>query len=414
MQSPTNHQLELQTEPVNKRIQTFDILRGMALMGILIVHITSGMDWLFAIPEKRELMPFPEINNILGTVINFLFQNKSRTLFAFMFGVSFFLQFNSAKQKQKSFGKSFLWRMGILMIIGLLHAHLLFGADILRYYALGGLLLIFAHKWSDKALLINGFLLTAALPAIYSLILYLTSSNPLENIDLMQIHEGFMSTSYFDNFQTNHYSAVLRYDPFFLIYFAIPVTGIFLFGLWMARRNYIQEPYKHIKTIKRFCFWGLGLGFLMQLAPIFLSFDLEDFGTTTKIALLLFFNITTEVGVLLVSLGYVTGLTLLCLHKRIQKLLAFLAPAGRITLTNYVMQSVFVWVIFYGSGLGLYMKIGPAITIFIALTLGIFQLAASYYWLQYFKMGPLEWLWRYATSGKKPEFRMIKEPYTIN
>jgi uncharacterized protein len=78
------------------------------------------------------------------------------------------------------------------------------------------------------------------------------------------------------------------------------------------------------------------------------------------------------------------------------------------------MQSVFVWVIFYGSGLGLYMKIGPAITIFIALTLGIFQLAASYYWLQYFKMGPLEWLWRYATSGKKPEFRMIKEPYTIN
>lgn len=398
----------------NNRIQTFDILRGMALMGILVVHITFGMDWLFATPDQRELMPYPELNNTIGAVINFLFQNKSRTLFAFMFGVSFFLQFKSAKEKQKPFGKSFLWRMGILMIIGLLHAHLLFGADILRYYAMGGLLLIFVHKWSDKALLINGFLLTAAVPAIYSLIIYLTNSSPFENIDLMAIHEGLISTSYFDNFQTNHYLAVLRYEPFFLLNFAIPVTGIFLFGLWMARRNYIQDPNKHIKTIKRFCFWGLGLGFLIQLTPNFLSFDLEDFNTATKIVLTLFFSIALDVGVLLVSLGYVTGLTLLCLHPRIQKLLAFLAPAGRMTLTNYVMQSVFVWVIFYGSGLGMYMKIGPVITILIALALCMFQLAASYYWLQYFKMGPLEWLWRYATSGKKPEFRMIKEPYSIN
>ena len=413
MQTPTTNPSEVQTEPTSKRIQTFDILRGMALMGILVVHITSGMDWLFASPEQRQLMPFPELNNVIGSIIDFLFVSKSRTLFAFMFGVSFFLQFKSAKQKQKPFRVSFLWRLCILMIIGLLHAHLLFGADILRYYAAGGLLLIFAHKWSDKKLLLIGFFLTIAIPTIYSLIIYLYDINPFANVDLQGIHDGLMSASYFDNFQTNHYSAVIRYYPALLINFAITVTGIFLFGIWMARRNYIQQADKHTKTLKRFFFWGLGLGFLIQIGLQLVSFELENFNTATKIALIIFFNIITNSATLLVSLGYVSGLTLLCIQPRFQKLLAFLAPAGRMTLTNYVMQSVFVWVIFYGSGLGLYMKVGPAITILIALALCVFQLVASYYWLQYFKMGPLEWLWRYATSGKKPEFIVVKQQTLI-
>lgn len=407
MKLPSKNQSDSQIKPAPARIQTFDILRGMALMGILIVHITYGMDWLFATPDQRELMPFPQLNSTIGSVIDFLFVSKSRTLFAFMFGVSFFLQFKSAEHKQKPFHISFLWRLCILMVIGLLHAHLLFGADILRYYAMGGLLLIFVYKWSDKALLISGFLLTIGVPAIYSLILYLNNYNPFADIDLMSIHKGLMSTSYDDNFQTNHYLAGLRYNPFFLINFAITVTGIFFFGIWMARRNYIQQPYEHIKTIKRFFFWGLGLGFLIQLGLNFVSFKLEDFGTATQIALLLFFNSIENLGVLLVSLGYVSGLTLLCLHPHFRKLLSFLAPAGRMTLTNYMMQSVFVWVIFYGSGFGFYMKIGPSITLLIAIVLCAFQLAASYYWLHYFKMGPLEWLWRYATSGKKPEFFKI-------
>lgn len=408
MQLPSNNQSDSQIKPASARIQTFDILRGMALMGILIVHITCGMDWLFATPDQRELIPFAKLNNTIGSVIDFLFVSKSRTLFAFMFGVSFFLQFKSAEDKQKPFHISFLWRLCILMVIGLLHAHLLFGADILRYYAIGGLLLIFVYKWSDKALLISGFILTIGVPAIYSLILYLNNVDPFaEEIDLIDIHKGLMSTSFYDNFAMNNYLAGLRYNTFFLINFAITVTGIFFFGIWMARRNYIQQPNKHIKTIKRFFFWGLGIGFFIQIALNFASFELEDFGTAAQIALLLFSTIIENLGVLLVSLGYVSGLTLLCLYPHFRKFLAFLAPAGRMTLTNYIMQSVFVWVIFYGSGFGFYMKIGPSISLVIALVLCAFQLAFSYYWLHYFKMGPLEWLWRYATKGKKPEFFKI-------
>lgn len=411
MNLPSNNQSDRQIKTAPLRIQTFDILRGMALMSILIVHITHGMDWLFASPDQLELMPFPKLNSILGSVVDFLFVDKSRILFAFMFGVSFFLQFKSAERKQQPFHLTFLWRLCILMVIGLLHAHLLFGADILRYYALGGVLLLFVYKWSDKALLINGFFLTVGVPAIYSLILYLNNVDPFgEMIALIDSHKGFMSTSFWENFQMNHYEAGLRYNTFFIINYAITVTGIFFFGIWMARKNYIQQPDKHIKTIKRYFFWGLGFGFFIQMELNFVSYDLEDYGIATRIALTLFFSIVENLGILLVSLGYVAGLTLLVLYPRFQKLLSFLAPAGRMTLTNYIMQSVFVWVIFYGSGFGLYMKIGPAITIFIALTLCAFQLVSSYFWLQYFKMGPLEWLWRYTTTGKKPEFIKINTP----
>jgi uncharacterized protein len=113
-------------------------------------------------------------------------------------------------------------------------------------------------------------------------------------------------------------------------------------------------------------------------------------------------------AVLLIALGYVSALTLLSLRPGWNRFLSILAPAGRMTLTNYVMQSVLIWLIFYGSGLGLYMKIGPSISIFIALVLCTLQLACSWYWLQHYKMGPLEWVWRYANTGIRPEFRISK------
>ena len=94
-------------------------------------------------------MPFPEINAIVGPVIDFFFTDKSRTLFAFMFGISFFIQLKSAEYHKKPFKRAFFWRLTVLMIFGLLHGHLLFSADILRYYAAGGLLLLLVYKWFE-------------------------------------------------------------------------------------------------------------------------------------------------------------------------------------------------------------------------------------------------------------------------
>jgi uncharacterized protein len=118
-----------------------------------------------------------------------------------------------------------------------------------------------------------------------------------------------------------------------------------------------------------------------------------------------------SVAPLLVSLGYICGVALLCLNPAWARRLSVLAPAGRMTLTNYVMQSVLGWAVFYGSGLGLYLRVGPALSLLIALALCGFQVVYSTLWLRYFRMGPLEWTWRWAVQGKRPAFR--KEPIRV-
>lgn len=390
-----------------KRIQILDILRGMALMGILIVHFVTGMHWMFASPEQKALMPFPELNAVLGPVVDFFFTDKSRTLFAFMFGISFFIQLKSAEHHKKPFKKAFLWRLTILMVLGLLHAHLLFGGDILRYYAAGGLFLLLVYKWNSSALFITGLFLTIGVPVITTIVSTVFEINLFAGFpEMSTVHEAYMSPSFLDNLKINHESAMWRYNAFFLLFFAVPATGIFLFGIWMGRRNYLQHPEKHVKLLKRFIGWGLGLGFLVQAGNLLLNAGLEQGVIKGNPVLFLIKDLFSSIATLLVALGYVCLLSLLCLRPGWNRLLSFLAPAGRMTLTNYVMQSVLLWIIFYGSGFGLHLKIGPSITIFIALALCVLQLACSYYWLQYYKMGPLEWVWRYANTGKRPEFKI--------
>jgi uncharacterized protein len=292
------------------------------------------------------------------------------------------------------------------MVLGLLHGHLLYGGDILRYYAVGGLLLLLVYKWSTKALLIMGLFLNIVIPIIATIVSNEFEINLFPNFpDISNVHKDYMSTSFWDNFQINNLSAIWRYNPFFLLYFAVPATGIFLFGIWMGRRNYLQNPEKHTKVLKQFVLWGLSLGFLFQGGNLLMNSALENKWITGNLTLFIFKDFLVSIAVLLISLGYVSLLTLLCMRPGWNRLLSILAPAGRMTLTNYVMQSVLLWIIFNGSGFGLYLKIGPSITIFIAFALCGLQLICSYYWLNYFKMGPLEWVYRYANTGKKPGFK---------
>lgn len=390
-----------------ERIKILDILRGMALMGILIVHFVTGPHWMFADAGQRALMPFPGVNQVVSAVVDFLFTDKSRTLFAFMFGISFFIQLRTAEHHKKPFEKAFLWRLTILMILGLLHAHFLFGGDILRYYAAGGLLLLLMYKWSSGWLLIAGLFLTIGVPFVTSIVTMVHEINMFAGFPpLSTVHEGYISPSFWDNLKVNHDSAMWRYKPFFLLYFAVPATGIFLFGIWMGRRNYLQHPEKHRKLLKRFVGWGLGIGYLIQAGNVLINMGIENKVIQGNTAFFLGKDLLNSFATLLVALGYVSALSLLCLRPGWNRILGILAPAGRMTLTNYVMQSVVLWQFFNGSGLGFYLKIGPSITIFVALAFCCMQLAFSYYWLQFFKMGPLEWVWRFANQGKRPAFRI--------
>lgn len=390
----------------SERIQTLDILRGIALMGIFIVHCVSGFSgWMFASPEQQAAMPLASVNPLISDISNFFFTDKSRTLFALMFGVSFFLQLQSAERRNLPFQRQFLRRLAILMLFGLLHAHLLFGGDILRYYAVGGLVLLLVYRWPSMWLLTTGLVLSVGVPLATFVVFQVYGINPFAGFNPAVIHQGFMSELFMDNFWMNHFSAMIRYNYFFLLFFAVPVTGIFLFGVWMARCGYLQQPAEHRLSLRKFCTWGLAVGFMMQVANLAAPVLMAKYQLAPNLGLQLAMSFMALMAPLLIILGFVSGLALLCLLPNWQRRLSVFAPAGRMTLTNYVMQSALGWAIFYGSGLGLYLQIGPALLLPLSLGLCLFQLVYSAWWLRHFSMGPLEWVWRWAVQGSRPVLR---------
>jgi uncharacterized protein len=377
-------------------------------MGIFIVHCVTGFSgWMFASPEQQAALPFASINPVIGDIINFLMTDKSRTLFAFMFGVSFFLQLQSAEQRNQPFRWSFLRRLAVLMIFGLIHGHLLYGGDILRYYAAGGVLLLLAYRWPSKWLVITGLVLSVGVPFATDIVVQMNKINIFASFPPMPtIHEGYLSTSFLDNLWINHLSAVWRYHWFFLLYFAVPSTGIFLFGVWMARRRYLQQAQQHRQMLRVLCMWGLSIGFLLQSVNLILNNLLGQQVIVQTQAISLVQGLLSYMAPLLVALGYICGLTLLCLRAGWVQRLSVLAPAGRMTLTNYVVQSALGWIVFNGSGLGLYMRVGPALSLIIALVLCAVQVVYSAWWLRHFRMGPLEWALRWAVGGKRPAMQL--------
>jgi uncharacterized protein len=388
------------------RIETLDILRGVALMGIFIVHGTLIFGgWMMMSPEQRAALPFPHLDPIVVSVVTTVVSDKARTLFAFMFGVSFFLQLRSAEGQNKPFQLLFLRRLAVMLLFGLVHAHFLFGGDILRYYALGGLLLLFAHRWSSRRLLLTGALLTVLVPCAAAIALQALGGGSALMPDWQQVDAAYRSHSILDFFRIEHRMAMLRYHWIVLLMFAAPVAGTFLFGVWMARGQYLQEAEQHRARLKTWAGWGLALGLLGQALGVAMGMVKEPPTHPLMQALFLASLLVVYAGHQALTLCYVCVLTLLCLRPTWRRWLSVLVPAGRMTLTNYILQSILGAVVFYGFGLGVYAWAGPTLALPLILGLGALQILSSTWWLRRFRMGPLEWLWRWMIQGHRPEFR---------
>ncbi|WP_040400001.1 DUF418 domain-containing protein [Cecembia lonarensis] len=386
------------------RNQTIDILRGMALVLILIVHCSfdfTGWDW--TIPEEHvPELPMAALNPTVGGLVDFFLRDKARALFALMFGVSFALQLARSEQSGRSFERMFIKRMVLLAMIGLVHGHLIYYFEILRLYAMAGLLMLLLWRLPNKALLpLVGFLTVLAPIVGYGLLQALGLDFMAGRPPQSEIFVAFTSDSPREILSINHRLATSTYLPGFLIGFGMPILGNFLLGLWLARKGWLQDPMVHRKALKRLMVVGLVFGLLLQSS----SLIMPQLDPASPVWLFLLLGIAFLAAAPMLMLGYVGTITLLCTHPLWIRVLRWLAPAGRMTLTHYIMQSVFAWVIFYGVGLGLYGRIGPALAVPIGLLLATFQVLLSIWWLKRYRSGPLEWLWRWAIEGLRPQWR---------
>jgi uncharacterized protein len=182
----------------------------------------------------------------------------------------------------------------------------------------------------------------------------------------------------------------------------------FLFGLWVWRQGIVQDLEAHTPALRRVCGVALPLGLAVQLFAVVATMLSHGPGPGRPGLLLLARGVAMLYGPPLLALGYATGLALLFRREAWRRRLAPAAAVGRMALTNYTMQSVVGVALFLTTGL--YGRVGPALLLVPTVVVYAIQVWWSGWWLERFRFGPLEWVWRVLTYGRLGPLRREPQP----
>lgn len=383
--------------PVRTRVTHIDSLRGLALMGVIIMNIGS-MVMMF---NARQVFGAATGVDMGIAAIDLLFVlGKARSCFAFLFGAGFAILLMRAEAKGANFRRFYARRLGALLLFGLINQIFLFWGDVLVTYALLGFLLMLCAGWSNATLLKVGLALALAPPLIDGLAQAMLGQ-PIPNLFTPTAADraahgltAYTSASYLDAIHANIWIGATRHASAtaHMLVYDLSVFGLFLLGSWSVRTGALTDPARHRPLLRRMAWWCIPSGLILcavNMAP-FLGFQTKGLAAAGAAA--------AFVGVPILAFGYLAALTLL-FSKREGWLQAVLAPAGRMALTNYLFSGAFGGWVFYGYGLGLIDEFGIiGITVF---ALGLFLALAllSRLWLSIFPYGPAEWLWRRLSYG---------------
>lgn len=399
------------SSPKLSRIVLIDSLRGFALAGVALVHFTQR--YITYATPKDYLIGLDSLpDNIVNGIVQLFFVGKSYGLFSILFGLSFTIQMQSAEQRGENFSLRFLWRAVLLFIIGYGH-HLFYGGDILMIYAILAPFIVPFYKVNNKWLLIFAGIIFIGLPSILTSIFMgdvslfnLPSMDGLTNPINKNSFDAFNSGSLTDIFRINALYGFEKQFNFQLNSGRLYETyGYFLIGLFFGKIGLFRNVDQFKILIKKSIKWSLiaipviiGIGAIVfMLAPKNNSFS-SPWIQMIGMNLFNWLNISFLIIIL-------SGFILLYQKTKWQKILSFFAPYGRMALTNYVSQAIVGSFILFNWGLGLCTQIRTLYLFFIAIALVIVQTYACKIWLNYFKYGPLEWLWRSGTYLKIQSFR---------
>jgi uncharacterized protein len=387
-----------------ERILFIDVLRGMALFGILAANMRAFFAPLDAYGNIGVL--FHSRADVLAQAfIDAFIQGKFISIFSFLFGMGFAIQMSRAEARGARFLGFYPRRLLALALFGIIHGILIWAGDVLLTYALSGAILLLFRKRQQKTLLWWAGSLFAV-PIVVStvfLFLYLSrfrrpwmSPQPphMKHLyDVINIYaHGTVRQILAQNW--TQWKQDLPTE-----FFAIYAAGLFLLGMWVWRSGIVERLEEYKPVLERVCAWcmpvGLALSIYVAVAKAIIppgSVSLWGW----------FAGILWLPGSHILAAGYASGLALLFLRKDWLPVLLPFAAVGRMALTNYLMQSVLCTLFYYHYTTGLYGRVGPALGLVPTVVLYGAQVVFSNWWLERYRFGPMEWLWRGMTYGKFP------------
>ncbi len=392
------------TGPVTDRLVHLDVLRGFALLGILLVNF----EWFARPLQAIVLGAEPGLSGadlVVDWLIKTLAEGKFYPLFSMLFGASFALMAERALKRAAPFWGVYLRRLAFLTLFGLGHMLLVWAGDILLVYSLCAffMVLLFRNtpirrlwKWAIAFFAIPVLMIWAA-----ALMISLVQMDPEIGAEVIAgmaaDHEALLDRveqaavvhstgSYADNVGQRVRDMAFILTNF--LFWVPPILGFFLVGRWLIQTGRLTRPQDHQMFYRRWRARGLIGGLVLAVAATSLLYNASMIMPTPDVALGA--TLAMVAGILL-SLGYLSTITLSAERLR------FLAPAGQMALSNYLAQSLFWTWMFYGHGLGLWGQVPRWSHLVLALVFFAVQVVVSRWWLTHFRFGPAEWLWRSLT-----------------
>lgn len=389
----------------SERIELLDVLRGFALLGVLYVNMHNfGSDQVTGDAHTAALF-------FMSTV----FEAKFFSLFSLLFGMGFAIQLRRAEGRNVSLIRVYWRRLVILFLIGWLHATI-YGGDILRLYAVLAILLFPFKGWSPRGLVLLAIIVFTVDYATWyvfrSDIVDFGYGNPAtvvnENIQNGEISEApvdpneelaihrervFKEGSFLEVIGVN-LAWHQRWKRMFIGY-GPDALALFLLGFAIIRAGVIDDLENRRPAIRRVMWWMLCIG--LPSAAFSAYFEVTDGLENASVFLRTLVSTLYNISYPALALSYASFIALRYSEPAWHKVLHPLAALGRMALTVYVGQSVIYTTIYYGYGLGQFGQLGPAHIIFLAAIIFGLEILVCNWWMNRYRFGPLEWLWRSGT-----------------
>lgn len=384
---------------MTKRIHTIDGLRGFSLFGILLANLLIFQYGIWG-KDEIHLFPLTAADQGFYAFTKIAIEGSFLPIFTFLFGYSMIMMRDQFTRKNLRVKWHLFRRFCLLLVIGILHTTYLWEGDILLLYGIMGILLLVFVNRKAKTMFIWGLVLFTVLavltlipsdeaellePAILTSYIQETSAiygtgSYSESVDHRNATEDPMSESMSDG----ELIAIMLIAP-------LMVAPMFLFGMYAAKRKFFFHPQQEKKRYLTGALIGLVLGIGMKTYGYF--------GAETG------FEMTGEI---VLAFGYISLIGLFYSKASTSRLFAYFEQVGKLSLTNYIFQTIICTTIFYGYGFGLFGKIGVFQAMLLGILIFIMQIAFSCLYTKHFRYGPLEKIVRigtYLSFSRSPKER---------
>ncbi|WP_196157007.1 DUF418 domain-containing protein [Reinekea sp. G2M2-21] len=388
---------------LSQRIISLDVIRGIAVLGILMMNIQS-----FSMPDTAYINPtaFGDLSGINGWVWGFshlFIDSKFMSIFSLLFGVGVMLFSERAEDKHIPAAKLHKRRMGWLLLFGLIHGHLIWSGDVLFSYAVCGFWAVLFRQQSVRTLWTVGLVLIS-IPTVFDLLsqsalstmptdelqYYLPDWQP--NNEQISADIATFGGHWLGQLQQQSQDALLMETYGFVYYVLWRVGGLMLIGMALYKQGIFSAAIP-AQTLLRLGSFSVLTGIVVVGYGLYFNFHHQWNIRYSQYAGVQF----NYIGSVLMAIGYVLLFNAMIQKKLFVKATQLLAKTGRMAFTNYIMQSLLCTFLFYGFGLGWYGQVERWQQLIIVLIIWAVQLAVSQWWLARYSFGPLEWLWRRLT-----------------